>query len=58
MMSPAEHYKTDTHQKLEIILRGVNINNEKILSTNITLTKEVQNFILSTKRFTAMEDDP
>ena len=58
-----EHYvpyfkRLNKKQKLEIILRGVNINNEEILSTNITLTKEVQNFILSTKRFTAMEDDP
>ena len=58
-----EHYvpylkKLNKKQKLEIILRGVNINNEEILSTNITLTKEVQNFILSTKRFASMEDDP
>ena len=44
-------------QKLEVILRGVNIENEELLQTNITLTKAVQNFILSTKRFTAMENE-
>ena len=58
-----EHYvpyfkRLNKKQKLEIILRGVNIDNDEILSTNITLTKEVQHFILSTNRFTAMENDP
>ena len=43
-------------QKLDLILNGVNIDNEEFLSTNTTLTKAVQNFILSTKRFTVIED--
>ena len=43
-------------KKLDLILRGVNIDNEEYLSTNTTLTKAVQNFILSTKRFTVIED--
>ena len=38
-------------KKLEIILRGVNIDNDDFLSTNISLTIAVQNFILLTKRF-------
>ena len=42
-------------QKLDLILRGVNPENDELLSANENLTKEVQNFILSTKRFTAME---
>ena len=57
-----EHYvpnfiRLNKKQKLEVILRGVNIENEELLQTNITLTKAVQNFILSTKRFTAMENE-
>ena len=40
-------------KKLEIILRGVNIDNDDFLSTNISLTIAVQNFILLTKRFSA-----
>ena len=51
-----EHYvpyfKTlNKKQKLNIILRGVDIENEEILSTNITITKAVQRFIISSKRF-------
>ena len=38
-------------KKLDIILRGVNIDNDDFLSTNISLTIAVQNFILLTKRF-------
>ena len=38
-------------QKFDIILRGIDIENPEILSTNITLTKAVQNFIISSKRF-------
>ena len=39
-------------QKLDIIIKGVDIENEDLLSTNITLTKAVQKFIISSKRFT------
>ena len=51
-----EHYvpyfKTlNKKQKLDIILRGVDIENEEILPTNITITKAVQRFIISSKRF-------
>ena len=57
-----EHYipyfkRLNKKQKPEIILRGVNIENHEILSTNITLTKEVQQYIISTKRFTTMETE-
>ena len=38
-------------QKFDIILRGFDIENPEILSTNITLTKAVQNFIITSKRF-------
>ena len=60
MFDLIEHYvpnfiRLNKKQKLEVILRGVNPENDELLSTNKTLTKEVQNFILSTKRFTAME---
>ena len=51
-----EHYipnfpRLNKKQKLDIILRGVDIENPEILSTNITLTKAVQKFIISSKRF-------
>ena len=60
MFDLIEHYvpnfiRLNKKQKLEVILRGVNPEKDEFLSTNKTLTKEVQNFILSTKRFTAME---
>ena len=38
-------------QKLDIILRGLDIDNPEFIQLNNTLTKYVQNFILSTKRF-------
>ena len=38
-------------QKLDIILRGLDIDNPDFTQLNKTLTKYVQNFILSTKRF-------
>ena len=38
-------------QKHDIILRGVDIENPEVLSTNITLTKAVQKYIISSKRF-------
>ena len=39
------------HKKLEILLKGVNVENEEFYKTNITLTLAVQNFILHTNRF-------
>ena len=44
-------------QKLDIILRGINIDNAEFTHLNTTLTKAVQNFIISTKRFTTIEDE-
>ena len=57
-----EHYvpnfnRLNKKQKLDIILRGVNIDDSELFQTNVTLTLAVQNFILLTKRFTAMEND-
>ena len=51
-----EHYipnfKTFTKQKkLEIILRGINIENDDFLSTNTSLTIIVQNYITHSNRF-------
>ena len=51
-----EHYipkfKALTKQKkLDIILRGINPENDDLLSTNTTLTIAVQNFITHTNRF-------
>ena len=56
LFSLIEHYvpsfnRFNKKKKLDLILNGVNIDNEEIISTNTTLTKAVQNFILSTKRF-------
>ena len=50
-----EHYipkfKTFTkHKKLDIILRGINPENDELVSTNTTLTIAVQNFITHTNR--------
>ena len=42
-------------QKLDLILQGVNINDDEFLSVNTTITKAVQIFILTTKRFTSSE---
>ena len=52
-----EHYiprfKNLTKQKkLDIILRGIDIENEDFIQLNTTLTVAVQNFILQTNRFT------
>ena len=44
-------YRLNKKQKLDLILNGVNINDEEFFSTNNTLTKGVQNFIISTTRF-------
>ena len=43
------------NKKIDIILRGINIDNPDFLSLNITLTKAVQNLVLTTKRFTLNE---
>ena len=56
-----EHYvpnfpRLNKKQKLELILRGVNISNEEFYSTNNTLTKAVQDFIISTNRFSSIYD--
>ena len=56
-----EHYipnfpNLNRKRKLDIILKGINIDNEEFTSLNITLTKAVQNFIISTKRFITIED--
>ena len=38
-------------QKLQVILNGINPDIEEFIRINITLTIDVQNFILQTKRF-------
>jgi hypothetical protein len=42
-------------KKLDIILRGIYIDNPEFIGLNKTLTKAVQNFIISTKRFITIE---
>ena len=56
-----EHYipkfpNFNRKRKLDIILNGVNIDDKEFTHTNTILTKAVQNFILSTKRFTTIEN--
>ena len=51
-----EHYipnfqRMNRNQKFDILLKGIDIENPEIISTNITLTKAVQKFIISSKRF-------
>ena len=51
-----EHYvpffpKLTKKEKLEIILKGVYINDDTFLTTNTIIMKATQNFILATKRF-------
>ena len=51
-----EHYvpnfpRINKKLKLDLILRGVNIDDKDFYHTNTILTKAVQNFIISTKRF-------
>ena len=43
-------------KKLDLIIRGINIDDEDYLPLNTILTKAVQHFILSTKRFTLIEE--
>ena len=62
LLTLVEHYvpkfsRLNKKQKTEIILRGVDIKNEDLIKTNIILTKAVQNFIISTNRFTTMDSD-
>ena len=57
LLTLIEHYipKFSTltkKKKLDIILRGMKSDNPDFLSLNTTLTKAVQTFILTTKRFT------
>ena len=42
-------------KKLELILTGINIENEEFLSTNTIIMKTTQNFILNTKRFANLD---
>ena len=55
-----EHYvpnfsRLNKQNKLELILKGVNIDDDEFLQTNTILTKSVQNFILQTKRFSVID---
>ena len=55
-----EHYipnfpNLNKKQKLDIILRGINLDNPEFIGLNKTLTKAVQNFIISTKRFITIQ---
>ena len=43
--------KTNKNVKLDIILNGLNSENDEFFHLNIILTKAVQNYILKTKRF-------
>ena len=56
-----EHYipkfaRLNRKQKLDILLKGINPDDNKFTQLNTTLTKAVQNFILSTKRFASIEN--
>ena len=60
LMSLVEHYvpffkNSNKKKKLDILLNGVNIDKEEFLKTNTILTKAVQNFILSSRRFSVVE---
>ena len=61
MFSLIEHYvpnfqRLNKKQKIHLILNGVDPENIEFNSTNATLTYTVQQYILSTKRFTDMEE--
>ena len=61
LFSLIEHYipkfpKLNRKQKLDILLRGINSDDEKCTQLNSTLTKAVQHFNLSTKRFATIEN--
>ena len=56
LFSLIEHYvplfsTLTKKKKLEVILTGVNINDDNLLPTNTIIMKATQNFILNTKRF-------
>ena len=60
LLSLVEHYvpnftRLTKKNKLDLLLRGVNLDNDEFLPTNTILTKAVQNFILQTKRFVKIE---
>ena len=60
MFDLIEHFipnfpRLNRKQKLEIIIKGIDIDNDDLVSTNITITKAVQRFLISSKRFTLME---
>ena len=42
-------------KKRDLILRGIHLDDPEFYSLNVTLTKAVQNFILSTNRFDSIE---
>ena len=44
-------------QKLDIILRGIDIDNPELKHLNKTLTKAVQNSIMSTNRFVTIDEE-
>ena len=51
----ADFKRLNKKKQIEIILRGVNIDDDDFLQTNTILTKSVQNFILQTKRFSVKD---
>ena len=62
LYSLIEHYvpyfsRLTKKKKLDLILRGVKIDDDVFLSTNTILTKAVQHFILKTNRFSITEND-
>ena len=61
LFSLIEHYvpnfpRLNQKLKLDVLLRGVEPDNEEFTNLNTTLTKAVQNFIMSTKRFITIEN--
>ena len=42
--------------EMEILLKGIKPDDDKFTQLNTTLTKAVQNFIVSTKRFASIEN--
>ena len=61
LFSLVEHYipkfpRLNRKQKLDILLKGINPDDEQFTQLNTTLTKAVQHFILSTKRFATTDN--
>ena len=48
--------RLNRNEKFDIIIRGVDITNTEFLSTNTRITKAVQKFIISSKRFSVYEE--